>query len=119
MRILRMNNSFPGRLAVVRLGLLVWLGLAGSAVWAQTSFNSPQVITGQWGSVTNDNTRIVPDKGGPSHAGFLPRHPLWYKWTAQESGEVTLDTLGSVDTNKTILDTVVAVYIGPNISQLI
>ncbi len=119
MRTLRMNNCFPGRLAVVRLGLFAWLGVAASVGWGQTSFNNAQVISGQWGGVTNDNTGVVPDKGGPSHGGFLPQHTLWYKWTAPESGEVTLDTLGSVDAGGTNLDTVVVVYIGPSLSQLI
>jgi uncharacterized repeat protein (TIGR01451 family)/uncharacterized delta-60 repeat protein len=99
--------------------MLAWLGLAASVGWAQTNFSTAKVITGQWGSVTNDNTGIVPDTGGPSHAGFAPHHPLWYKWTAPESGEVTLDTIGSVDAGGTNLDTVLAVYIGPSLSQLI
>ena len=119
MRILRTYDSFPGWRAVARLGLLAWLGLAASVGWAQTNFGSAQIISGQWGGVTNDNTGVIPDAGGPSHGGFLPQHPLWYKWVAQESGEVTLDTLGSTDTNGLILDTVVAVYIGPDISHLI
>ena len=114
-----MNPWFPGRAAMVQLGLLAWLGLAVSVGWSQTSFNSPQTISGQWGSVANDNTGVIPDTGGPSHAGFSPQHTLWYKWTAPESGEVTLDTLGSVDAGNTNLDTVLAVYIGPSISQLI
>lgn len=114
-----MNKGFPGRGTIVWLAMLAWLGLAASVGWAQTSFSSAQLISGQWGSVTNDNTGIVPDTGGPSHAGFAPHHPLWYKWTAPESGEVTLDTIGSVDAGGTNLDTVLAVYIGPNLSQLI
>ena len=119
MRRLRINCGFPGRWALVQLGLLAWLGVAASSGWGQANFNSAQAITGPWGSVTNDNTGIVPDKGGPSPAGFVPQHPLWYKWTAPESGEVTFDTLGSADTNGVTLDTVVAVYNGPNISQLL
>ncbi len=109
----------PGRSVVLRLGLLAGLTLAANVGWSQTSFYSPRVISGQWGSVTNDNTGVVPDPGGPSHAGFAPQHPLWYKWTAPESGEVTLDTLGSVDAGGTNLDTVLAVYIGPDVSHLI
>jgi uncharacterized delta-60 repeat protein/uncharacterized repeat protein (TIGR01451 family) len=104
---------------MVRLGLFAWIGLAASAGWAQTSFSDAQLISGQWGNVTNDNTGVVPDVGGPSHAGFLPQHTLWYKWVAPESGEVTFDTLGSVDAGGTNLDTVLAVYIGSSISQLI
>jgi uncharacterized delta-60 repeat protein/uncharacterized repeat protein (TIGR01451 family) len=114
-----MNMPPPGRRAVLCLGLLAGVSLAASVGQAQTNFASAQVITGQWGSVTNDNTGVIPDTGGPSNAGFAPQHPLWYRWTAPESGEVTFDTLGSADTNDIILDTVLAVYTGPNISQLI
>ncbi len=106
------NIPFAGRLGIRRSVLLACLSLAASVGWAQTSFSTAQVITGQWGSVTNDNTGVVPDPGGPSPAGFAPQHPLWYKWTAPESGEVTLDTIGSVDAGGTNLDTVVAVYTG-------
>ncbi len=114
-----MNPCFPGCAAVVRLGLLAWLGLAASVGWSQTSFSGAQVISGQWGGVTNNNTGVVPDTGGPSHAGFAPQHTLWYRWTAPESGEVALDTIGSVDAGGTNLDTVLAVYTGSSISQLI
>jgi len=116
-----MNRPPPGRRAVLCLGLLAWVSLAASAGRAQTNFASAQVITGQWGSVTNNNTGVIPDPGGPSNAGVPPQHPLWYAWTAptNESGEVTFDTLGSADMNGTTLDTVLAVYIGPSISQLI
>ena len=79
MRRFRMNKGFPGRGTIVWLAMLAWLGLAASVGWAHTSFSSAQLISGQWGSVTNDNTGIVPDTGGPSHAGFAPHHPLWYK----------------------------------------
>src|ERR1035438_4385004 len=119
MRRLRMNGCFPGCGGVLRLGLLAWFGLSASVAWSQNSFSTAQVISGQWGGVTNDNTGVVPDPGGPSHGGFLPLHPLWYKWVAPESGEVTLDTIGSVDDGGTNLDTVLAVYIGPDISHLI
>lgn len=114
-----MNRPLRGRRAVLCLGLLAWVSLAASVGRAQTNFASAQVITGQWGSVTNDNTDAIPDAGGPSNAGVAPQHPLWYLWTAPQSGEVTLDTLGSADTNGTTLDTVLAVYTGPSISQLI
>ena len=103
----------------MRLGILAWLGLAAAVGWSQNSFNGAQVISGQWGGVINDNTGVIPDAGGPSPAGFAPHHPLWYKWTAPESGEVTFDTIGSVDAGGTNLDTVLAVYTGPDVSQLI
>ena len=114
-----MNGYFSGRGAVLRLGLLAWFGLSASAGWSQTSFSSAQPISGQWGSVSYDNTGVTPDVGGPSPGGFVPHHPLWYQWTAPESGEVTLDTIGSVDAGGTNLDTVLAVYTGSDVSHLI
>jgi uncharacterized repeat protein (TIGR01451 family)/uncharacterized delta-60 repeat protein len=129
MRRLRISSGFPGQL-VVWLGLYAWLGLA-SAGWAQTSFNGAQVLTGIFGSVTNDNTGVTPDPGGPSNAGFPPQHPLWYKWVAPRNGEVTLTTLGSVFTRSigdiytgalvdttNNMDTVLGVYAGADVAHL-
>ncbi|MEY2427332.1 MAG: serralysin, partial [Verrucomicrobiota bacterium] len=120
MRKLRKNHScLPPLLQVARLSLLLGLPVAATSAWAQFSFFSPQAIFGEWGGVTNDNSGVTPDPGGPSHAGFVPNAPLWYTWTAPESGEVTLDTLGSVDSFGQTLDTVLAVYTGPSLSRLI
>ncbi len=47
------------------------------------------------GSVTNSNTGVVPSDNLPNIAGFPPNAPLWYLWTAPQSGEVELDTVGS------------------------
>ena len=105
----------------MRLSLLLGLALAAGSASAQFSFSAAQPISGQWGGITNDNTGVVPDPGGPSHAGFAPRHPLWYTWIAPESGEVTFDTIGSIDTNAVNIDTVLAVYTagGTGIGHLI
>ena len=107
-----------------KLGLLIWAGfIVANAGRAQTNFASAQVlpITNNYGSATYDNTNAVRDTNCPNIAGFAPRAPLWYKWTAPPGGdgEVELDTIGSVnDTNQTPLNTVLAVFTGTNLTTL-
>ena len=106
----------------VKLGLLIFAGLVvANAGRAQTSFYSPQVLSGDYGSVTNDNSSVKPpgDPSAPSIAGFAPNRPLWFQWTAPSDGEVELDTIGSLDdTNGTPLNTVLAVFTGTNLTTL-
>ena len=94
---------------------------------AQTSFAGAEVITGAWGSVTNDNSGVIADVGAPNNAGNPPNAPLWYQWTAPYDGVVEMDTIGSVneitipyfnDVATINLDTVLAVYTGTTLSAL-
>jgi hypothetical protein len=78
------------------LSLMVLIGLTMNTGRAQTSFATAQVLSGDWGSVTFDNTGVIPDVGYLGTAGFAPHAPLWYQWTAPQDGEVELDTVGSV-----------------------
>ncbi len=85
------------------------------------SFASPIQISGDWGSVTANNTLGAPETGDPTIAGNPPTAPVWFQWTAPASGEVTVDTIGSVATNGLKLDTVLGVYTGsslPSLSQV-
>ncbi|MGH7940009.1 MAG: Calx-beta domain-containing protein, partial [Limisphaerales bacterium] len=96
---------------------------------AQDSFATAEPITGVFGSITNDNSLVAAASGDPSIAGFTANAPLWYAWTAPQSGEVEMDTMGSIEepfaspalTNLTLtapLDTVMAVYTGNSLSSL-
>jgi uncharacterized delta-60 repeat protein len=127
-----------GGVGFLILGLMVLAGLMVNVGMAQTSFYSPQVLSGDFGTVTNDNSTVTADPGGPSTAGFPPNKPLWYQWTAPVDGEVELDTLGSTGvavnltfsggfnptnpftftTNNVNLDTVLAVYTGTGVTNL-
>ncbi len=118
--------------------LLLAVGLASTGR-TQTSFGSAEVISGEWGSITNDNTGVVPDQGAPNNAGVAANAPLWYQWTAPYDGVVEMDTIGSgilvtnpvpygLDTNGAeiyatnvtmeTLDTVMGVYIGSTLATL-
>lgn len=82
------------------------------------SFFSPLIISGIFGSTNVDNTPGLPESGDPNIAGFAPSAPVWLQWVAPADGEVTLDTIGSYDTNGVKLDTVLAVFTGTSLSSL-
>lgn len=101
------------------LALLLSVGLVAVTAKGQNSFYTPQILTGDWGSVTNDNSTNTPDHGCPNIAGFTPNAPVWYQWTAPQDGVVDLDTIGSVDDFLGYpLDTVLAVFTGSSITGL-
>ena len=62
----------------MKLGLMILIFVQAGLVKAQTSFSSPQILTGIWGSATNDNTGNIPDPGFSGIAGFVPYAPVWY-----------------------------------------
>src|SRR5262249_28222687 len=108
--------SLLARALAAPLGLLYAGLFLGSALGAQPpandNFASATVLTGRWGSLTNDSTRAPAEPGEPSHAGFPANASVWYQWTARVSGEVSLDTLNSS------FDTVLAVYTGTSVTLL-
>lgn len=107
------------RQAWLKLGMMLAAGFMAASATAQTNFASAQVISGDWGSVTNDNTGVVADVGVPAIAGYPANAPLWYVWTAPADGVVSLDTIGSVDDLLPLpLDTVLGVYQGSSLKGL-
>src|SRR5882724_4771011 len=133
-------QSLMGKVGFLALGLMLFV-FEVNIGRAQASFSSPQVLSGDWGFVTNDNTGVVPDPGAPSIAGLPPHAPLWYAWTATQDGEVELDTVGSTivtnyvtfafdpnafpptftsvtNVNTVNLDTVLGVYTGTDVTKL-
>jgi uncharacterized delta-60 repeat protein len=116
-------QNLAGNTGLVKLGLVVLIGLAAASASAVGTFATAPALTGSyWGSVVGTNAfGITPDGGCPSIAGFPPHAPLWFRWTATNSGEVELDTLGSVaiqGTPDVPLDTVLAVYTGTSLATL-
>jgi uncharacterized delta-60 repeat protein len=120
MQKLQKKNFVPGWRLLLPLGVLAWIGLAASSSMAQT-FASPIVLdtTSTWGATNFDNTGATPSPGSPPIAGFAEVNPIWFQWTAPQPGEVTLDTLGSVDDVFGLpLDTVLGVFAGTNLTTL-
>lgn len=132
------QNCAP-RAVWLKAGLVFLAAFIAVAGKAQTNFANAEVISGDWGSVTNDNTGVTPDTGAPSNAGYAPHAPLWYRWQAPFDGVVEMDNVGSgisvtnytftgFDTNFmpifltnvtfVNLDTVLGVYTGTNLASL-
>jgi uncharacterized delta-60 repeat protein len=113
--------SLLGKTGFLTLGLMVMVVLTANIGRAQFSFATAQGLSGDSGSVVNDNTTSTNVPGAPSIAGFPPNHALWYAWTASHDGEVELDTVNSgfqfLDFDAE-LDTVLGVYTGTTISGL-
>src|SRR5205823_52829 len=106
--------------AALATGLVTAI-LAANTGQAQTNddFENAEVLTGQWATANSDNSSATAQPGEPSHAGLPAGSSLWWQWTAPFDGEVAVDTLGSgPGTFGPLLDTVLAVYTGTNLTGL-
>src|SRR3954464_5717194 len=119
MRRMLQNFSRLNRLPFLAIGSLAgWLLISPSASAQPDDFANAQELFGSWGSVTNDNSSASLEAGEPNHGGQGAGNSIWYKWTAPTDGEVSMDTIGSLDPSGAILDTVIGVYVGNNLSSL-
>ena len=120
-------TGLPQTRSVV-LGLIAGLGTLAGVAAAQPvndNFANATVLTGTFGTVTEDNSTATTEPGEPKHAGVLKNASIWFQWKAPANGEVTMDTLGSAvsttffgQTTTTYLDTVLAVYTGTALTNL-
>ena len=103
------------------------LGLADTIVVRYVNptnddFANATVLTGVGGLVTAINGRALLEAGEPLHAGNLGGHSIWYTWRAPSDGSLSLTTQGSTtgtSTNGALLDTLLDVYVGTNLTNLI
>ena len=75
-------------------------------------FASPAVISGVSGSTLGSNVGATQEMGEPSHCGFPGGASVWWRWTAPESGQVTITTVGSS------FDVLLGVYTGTSVGGL-
>lgn len=80
---------------------------AESWAFASVVLNTATTIT-----ATGYTVNATKETGEPSHAGNAGGHSVWYKWTPQYNGAVTITTKGSY------FDTTLAVYTGTAVSAL-
>lgn len=84
-----------------------------SAIQANDSFSSPEVITDTTGSTTGTSINATPEELEPNHiTGEQAYSSLWFDWTAPFSGEYVFGTFESD------FDTVMAVYTGTAFDSL-
>jgi|GEM_PF-2297814 len=88
--------------------------ITGVAGPANDNFASAIAITGASASVNGSNAAATLELDEPPHNGRLAAgSSVWWRWTAPESGTLTLDTQGSA------VDTLLAVYRGTALAQLL
>jgi photosystem II stability/assembly factor-like uncharacterized protein len=71
------------------------------------SFATPSLLTGTAGSIAATTAGATSETGEPAHGGGAPNSggsSIWYSWTPQASGTVTIDTVGSGAGVDTLLD---------------
>src|ERR1035437_8514788 len=104
---------------LMKLGLVILACFAADVGRAQFTFATAYPLSGDLGSVVNDNASAIRDASAPNIAGVPANKPLWYQWTPPVDGEVELDTIGSVDdAHGTPLNTVLGVFTGTSRTSL-
>jgi len=93
-------------------------GLAGAIVlnWGSPvndAFADGIPLDGASGTTTGFNIGATKEPGEPNHAGNMGGKTVWWTWTAPDSGLAIFDTFGSH------FDTLLAVYTGSDVSNLI
>jgi len=76
------------------------------------NFGARGIMIGFTNFVTGNNAAYTRESGEPDHAGRKGAHSAWLTWTAPDNGSCVMDTLGSS------FDTVLAVYTGSIVSNL-
>ncbi|HJT82439.1 MAG TPA: hypothetical protein VJ719_14690, partial [Chthoniobacterales bacterium] len=75
-------------------------------------FAAPQQIAGNSGTAAGGNLNATKEPAEPAHAANIGGASIWYAWTPTISGPATIDTLQSS------FDTLLAVYMGNDLSLL-
>lgn len=76
-------------------------------------FSSAFVVSGNGGSYSANTQGLSAESGEPTHAGSTPKHSAWFAFTPTVNGVYLIDTSGSD------FDTVLAVYTGNAINNLV
>src|SRR5262249_2669743 len=71
------------------------------------------ITTGSSLNITNTNLGATLEPNEPLHRGYYGGKSVWWQWTAPGAGYATIDTIGS------ICDTILAVYTGSQLNNLV
>jgi len=121
------RQGTSGRWMLV-VAAMAWLALAGTVRAQQApindTFTNAAVLSGYSGTTKGNDTGATLQTGemnaiATGDNGLVTvGESVWYQWTAPANGNVTFDTLGSIDNNYNPMDTVVAAFTGPTLSTL-
>jgi thiol-disulfide isomerase/thioredoxin len=123
----RLWGNKPGPAGWFVAGILAMGFLLGAAfpVFGQSppandDFANAAVITGTNAVVVCTNTYATKEPGEPDHACSPGGKSVWWRWQAPANGYVTISTAGSVSSEfGGPMDTVLGVYIGNSVSNLV
>jgi len=79
---------------------------------ANDNFANALLVSGASGSVAGDTTHATRETGEPLIVGNAGGRSVWFRWTANATRTVTVDTIGSA------FDTTLAVYTGSTLTAL-
>ena len=99
----------------VRILVFSFILLNVCAAMAQptnNNFASPQVLTGNSGNLTGNNSGATAETGEPAHAGVTAHHSVWFRWQAVFTGRVTFAI------NSRNFTPVAAIYTGNSVNVL-
>ncbi|HEX4121190.1 MAG TPA: TlpA disulfide reductase family protein [Verrucomicrobiae bacterium] len=86
---------------------------------ANDDFANASAIVGNNAVVTGSNIYATKEPGEPFHAGNLGGKSVWWYWRAAQTGSVTLSTDGSASTNGGPLNSLIGVYTGSSVANLV
>jgi Divergent InlB B-repeat domain/Domain of unknown function DUF11/WD40-like Beta Propeller Repeat len=102
-----------GLAVIAATAALAAAGPANAAPPVNDDFASATVIaSGGGATVTGTNVDATKEAGEPDHAGDPGGASVWYRWTPNFTGAVSIDTSGSD------FDTLLAVYAGTSLGSL-
>jgi Ca2+-binding RTX toxin-like protein len=103
-------------LVLALIGALTALGgfpsTASAAAPANDNFAAAQALSGQSGEVVATNKEATKEIGEPAHGGNAGGASVWFHWTADQTGTLT------VWTYKPSFDSLLAVYTGNSVNAL-
>jgi lysyl endopeptidase len=102
----RFNVTFPN----IRRWLLNEAGPPIST--NNNNFAGAAIMVGPEGTAFGDNVGFSREPGEPRHDGAPGNRSAWWSWTPTQTGEVTIDTVGST------FDTILGIYIGQSVGSL-
>jgi hypothetical protein len=92
--------------------ILNWNQVTGAPP-ANNDLSAAITLTGSEGGFSGRNQAATKQPNEPNHGGNAGGRSVWYKWTAPVTGEAVVDTMGSS------YDTLLAVYTGTMINNLV
>ncbi len=106
------NNGVDAAAAAAgRVGLSL-LQFPPQPLHANDSFENATPISAPYLTVQSANIGADREPGEPAHMGLQQGHSIWWTWTAQTDGVVTMSTTNSE------YDTILSVYTGADLASL-